>query len=469
MRRSELLPGERAGSDPGTGVFRRVLRRFDLTLFSVCAILVLDGLGASASIGAASLAWYLIVLVLFFIPYGLITAELGSTYPQQGGIHAWVGRAFGPRWAGRATWCYWACVPLGIPSVYVLFAGILSQLFLPGLGRTGIVLIAVLLTWLTVGVGLVRLELGRWVPNLGAALKALVILALGIGGIVFAARHGSANDLSVPALLPRWNAGLAFLPVVVFNFLGFELASGAGEEMRRPQRDLPAAIALSGGLIAFFYLFATLGMLLALPLDRLSLVRGIVGTLEAIFGSSGAGVTAVKTLGVGVLVTFFATMVTWTLGTNRSAAEAAREGALPEFFGRLDPVRGTPAGAALVGGCIATLVLLAYGALSTSSEGFFWSLFAFASIVFLLPYLLLFPAFLKLRQSDPATPRPYRFPGGELAAWVAAIVCLLFVVQAIAFFVWVPGLPVDWAFALPVTAGVAVTLIAGEILIRRKR
>jgi amino acid transporter len=452
----------------GNNRFRRVLRRADLTLFSICAILVLDGLSASASIGAASLAWYLIVLLFFFIPYGLITAELGSAYPDQGGIYAWIGRAFGPRWAGRATWCYWACVPLGIPSVYVLFAGILSQLFFPGLDRTGIVLAAILLTWITVAVGLIRLELGRWVPNLGAVLKAIVILALGIGGIVFAVRHGSANDLSLPALVPRWNAGLAFLPVVVFNFLGFELASGAGEEMRRPQRDLPAAIAISGGLIAFFYLFATLGMLLALPLDRLNLVQGVVGALEAIFGSSGAGGAVVKVLGVGVLTTFFATMTTWTLGTNRSAAQAAREGTLPEVFGRLDPVRKTPVGAALIGGCIATLVLLAYGVLAGTSEQYFWSLFAFASIVFLLPYLLLFPAFLKLRRTDSAAIRPYRFPGGEFPAWSAALVCLLFVIQAIVFFVWVPGLPVDWAFALPVLAGVAVTLIAGEILVRKR-
>ena len=123
--------------NPGASLFKRNLRRLDLTLFSVCAILVLDGLGASASIGAASLTWYLVTLVLFFIPYGLIIAELGTAYPGQGGIYVWIGRAFGPRSAARATWCYWVCVPLGIPSVYVLFAGILSQLFLPSTGTSG--------------------------------------------------------------------------------------------------------------------------------------------------------------------------------------------------------------------------------------------------------------------------------------------------------------------------------------------
>ena len=448
---------------------QRILRGVDLTLFSLCAILVLDGLGASAAIGPSSLIWYLVVLVLFFLPYGLITAELGAAYPVQGGLHDWIGRAFGPRWAARATWCYWVCVPLGIPSVYVLAAGIFSQLFLPGLDRRGIVLIALLLTWGTVALGVLRLELGRWVPNLGAPLKALVILALGFGGIAFALRHGPANELSLPALLPRWDAGLAFLPVVVFNFLGFELVSGASGEMRAPRRDVPRAIALSGLLIAFFYLFATLGMLLALPLAHLSLVQGIVGALEAVFGQTGAGGLVVHALGVAVLASFLATMVTWTQGTSRTAVRAAQEGSLPGILGRLDPRQATPVGAALFSGALASLVLIGYGLLGGSDDHYFWSLFAFASIVFLLPYLLLFPAFLKLRRVDPAASRPYRLPGGAWFARLAAVVCLAFVLQAIVFFVWVPGLPVDWSFSLPVSIGVALTLAVGEALIRIRR
>ncbi len=55
-----------------------------------------------------------------------------------------------------------------------------------------------------------------------------------------------------------------------------------------------------------------------------------------------------------------------------------------------------------------------------------------------------------------------------LAALIA-VVCELFILQAIVFFIWVPGQPVDWAYALPVLAGVAVTVVAGEILLRVRR
>jgi glutamate:GABA antiporter len=56
----------------GSNSFKKVLRGLDMTLFTVCAILVIDTLVPSAAIGTASISWWVITLVLFFIPYGLI-------------------------------------------------------------------------------------------------------------------------------------------------------------------------------------------------------------------------------------------------------------------------------------------------------------------------------------------------------------------------------------------------------------
>ena len=112
---------------------KRSLGVTDMTLFTVSAILLLDTLSASASIGVSSITWWVILSVFFFVPYGLISAELGTTYPEQGGIYAWVRDAFGARWGTRVTWLYWLNNVLWHASLYVLFAGIFAQMFFPDL------------------------------------------------------------------------------------------------------------------------------------------------------------------------------------------------------------------------------------------------------------------------------------------------------------------------------------------------
>lgn len=444
--------------------FRKVLHGLDMTLFTVCAILIVDQLAASAAIGVQSIFWWLLTLVLFFIPYGLITAELGSTYPQEGGIYAWVRRAFGPRWAGRTAWLWWVNVAFWMPSVYILFAGVLAELVAPDMSLATKILITLGLTWLTVGINIVALDLGKWVPNIGAVFKTVIMLAIGFGGIAYALRHGVANAFTFETLRPSWGASLAFLPVILYNFLGFELMSGAGEEMENPARDVPWAITRAGVLIAFFYIFATVGMLLALPVKDIGLIEGLTDTFRRLFGEGPAGQTAVAVLGTMALYTFLANMVTWTMGANRSAAEAAVRGDLPAVFAKLHPTYKTPASAAVLSGLVATGVLVLYGYLAKSAEDFFWTTFAFSSVVFLLPYFLLFLSFLKLRDIDANLPRPYRVPGGRFTAATLSLLCMTFILQAVVFFIYKPG-AFDMTYALAVAGGVVVTVIVGEILV----
>ena len=177
----------------------------------------------------------------------------------------------------------------------------------------------------------------------------------------------------------------------------------------------------------------------------------------------------VTAIGVGALYTFFANMVTWSLGANRTAQAAAADDELPRFFGRMHKRHSTPVGAFVAMGVVATAVIFGYGVLAQTTEDLFWSLFAFSSIVFLLPYLLLFPTFVRLRRTDPQTPRPYRMSGPLVWLRLLAAVCVLFIVQAIVFFVWVPGEPIDWSQAGPIIAGVLVTVLLGEIVIVLQR
>ncbi|GAB3312750.1 APC family permease [Haliea atlantica] len=441
----------------------KTLRQRDLVLFTVSAILLLDTLTAAASVGTPALFWWLFLGLVFFLPFAFISAEMGCSYPEQGGIYAWIRDAFGGRWASRATWCYWVNTAVWLPAIFILFAGIFAQLFAPGLALHWQILIGLGLTWLAVAVNIVTLEVGKWIPNLGAILKVLIFLTIIIGALVHVRAHGMANPLTLASITPDWSSSLQYIPAIIYGMLGFELVSAGSAEMRNPARDVPRAILISGSLILLLYTGGTLAVLAAIPTADINLVEGLVDTLRLFFAGSPAGSLLVTVLGVCALYTFFSNGVTWALGCNRAAAEAALEGELPRVFAVEHPTLGTPVGAAVLMGAVSSTVLILYGWLSVSNEDLFWALFAFSAVIFLLPYLGMLLAFLRLRETDPGHARPWRVPGGAAGAAICTWLCLLVLVLAIALFLYTPEVGVEWA----VLAGVVVTLLLGEAVIRR--
>jgi amino acid transporter len=435
-----------------------------MTLFTVSAILLLDTLAASASIGVSSITWWILLGILFFIPYGLISAELGTTYPEQGGIYAWVRDAFGPRWGTRVTWLYWLNTAIWNGAILVLFAGVFSQVFLPDLGLGAKLAMAIALNWLVVLITTFSLSIGKWVPNAGAAIKLIAFAALIVGGVAFAMRDDVrlANDFSAWSFVPEWGASATYISTIIYGMLGFELVCSASEEMKDPVRDVPRAILWSGIVIFLAYVLGTFAILAAIPVENIDLVEGLVDTLRQLFGESALGVGAAFVLGIMVMLTFFSNCVTWAIGCCRAATEAAIDGELPKFLASEHKEYGTPVGSAVVMGIITTLILLGYGLLATSNEDLFWNLFASSAVLFLLPYLGAIASFLYMRRFDPGTPRPFRVPGGMPFATTITLVCIGLLLMTILLFMYVPGEGFNW---LVVSVAIG-SILLGEAMMR---
>ena len=443
-------------------VHTKTLRQRDMVLFTVSAILLLDTLTAAASVGAPSVFWWIFLGFIFFVPFALICAEMGCAYPEQGGIYAWIRDGYGGRWASRATWCYWVNTAVWIPAIFILFAGVFKQMFFPELSLAWQIAIGIALTWLAVLVNIITLDVGKWIPNLGAILKVIIFLAIIAGAFAYVQDNGMANPLTLETLKPDWGNSLQYIPAIIYGMLGFELVSAGSDEMENPARDVPRAIFISGIIIIVLYLLGTMAVLAAIPAGDINLVEGLIDTLHLFFGGSQVGDLFVLILGIGALYTFFSNGVTWALGCNRAAAEAAQEGELPRVFAVESKKLGTPLGAAVLMGVVSTIVLVLYGFMSGSNEDLFWSLFAFSAVIFLLPYQGMLMTFIKMRIIDADHPRPYRVPGGLGMARLAAWACFAVLALSIVLFMYTPGEGMEW----PVMAGVIITLIIGEVVIR---
>lgn len=436
-----------------------------LTMFTLCAVMILDTLTASAAIGPSAFSWWVIMLAGFVLPYTLVVTELGSTWPAEGGIYDWVKRAFGTRMAARTSYLYWINVGLWMPSVYILFAGTFSSLYWPKMALHWQILLCLMLTWLTVWFcnisTSVCLKIARW----GAFAKIIVIAVLGFAGIRYFLQHGLANNFEWHNLIPHLNESSRFLPAIIYSLLGLELVASMGKMIKSPEKTMRTAMFLAAIFISALYLFGTFGILAALPVSQISLVSGIIDAMKIIFGQSEGARIILNILCVLTLFSFISNMVTWTSGSSRTAAEAAKSGELPACLGMLSRHFHTPVGANVATGVVSSLVILCYSQLASDRSDLFWIIFSFSSCIFLLPYLLLFSAWFWLRYKETETPRPYRVPGGILGQWLVAGACLLFVIQGIILFVF-PDLfdgKIDMSHSLPIVIGIIVTLLAGEL------
>src|SRR5437588_11368239 len=63
--------------------------RFDLLFFLICTLVGIDTIGSVAKNGAQGFTWLIFLAAAFFVPYALLTAELGSSYPAAGRPYVW--------------------------------------------------------------------------------------------------------------------------------------------------------------------------------------------------------------------------------------------------------------------------------------------------------------------------------------------------------------------------------------------
>lgn len=444
------------------------LKFLDIFLGMVCILFFLDTAVPVASMGPTAIFWTLVIAVVFYIPSSLVVAELGSTYPEEGGMCAWVKRAYGKRWGARMVWLYWINNAIWISSLSTFIIGVFTSIFLPDASFRTQIMLTLVFVWFLIYVCLRPINEYKWMQNAAAAIKLVMVTGLIISAIIFLTRSGGipANDFTT-MFHPDFAQAMTYFPALVYNFIGFEVICAMGNRMKNPGKDVPRATISSAFIASSLYMTTTAVLLVIIPIKDLNLVTGILDAYTRVMGNGVIARGILFIIGCLFLYTLVTQAVSWIVGASRMAAKAAKDHELPAFFAVMHPKHDTPLGTLVISGCIGTILTATYGLLATSNEDLYWTLFSFTSMICLLPYVIDFQAFLKLRKSDTVTIRPYRFPGNYFAAVAFIRFAQSILLSSIFLFVWVPGLPFDWDGTWPLLAGVGLTLITGEYLTGR--
>ena len=453
---------------------KKKFKLVDAILATVCITLVAESVAPTAAIGNSQYFWWIFLILAFCLPYGLITAELGSTFDSEGGMYYWVKKAFGAKWAGRVAWNYWINFPLWIASLAVAVTDVVAGIFEVELSIFWLLVLQLGYTWLVSLLGTARIGESKWIVNIGTFFKIAFMVALGLLGIYVYIKTGeSANPInSVTDLLPTMDlAGLSFLSVIIFNFLGFEVVATFTKDMENPKKEIPKALIIGGSLMALFYILPATGVNIAMSTADAE-VAGITDSFAILLTNLGLGADAIRVIVIAVglmfIYTMIANIVSWSFGVNSVAKYSADDGGLPKIFSRTNK-EGVPHMASILNGVVATVIVVVgiiLGNVSETASNLFWTFFSLSLVTLLVGYIPVFPAFLKLRKTD-NTERAYKVPGGKfvlnLMTWVPFVLLILGVV-----FTLFGDFSAEYINEnMPLIIGVVVSFIIEEILVAR--
>jgi amino acid transporter len=400
----------------------RSLRRYDMLLFTVCALVGLDTLGTVASNGPQGFTWLILLAALFVLPYALVMAEVGSAFTQEGGPYEWTKLAFNRFHGAVAAVLYWVTNPLWVGGslAFIATEAWSSNLSHISSGSFGDYLFKFLFIWFSIGVAIVALRRGKWIPNAGAVLRLVVMGFFTFTLILYAIDHG-VHGFPVKELKPTGLVFFSLVPILLFNYVGFELQNGAAEEMDNPQRDVPMAVLGSAITGVALYAIPLFGILLVLPESAVTGIGGFLDAVTKVFTVYGG---AAHALGDVMALCFIGALLTsgavWMIGSDRILAVAAYDGAFHPFFARFNRRLGTPVRVNTLSGILSTaFMIVAVAAFKGGTDSKFVVVLDIAISTTLISYLWIFPAALKLRFNHGHVPRPYRVPGGDRGMTIA--------------------------------------------------
>ena len=142
-----------------------------MSLLTVAAVLSLRNLPSEAEYGYSVIFYITMAAICFFVPSALVSAELASSWPQDGGVYLWVKEAFGPKWGFVAVFMQWVENLPWFPAVLTFVASSIAYVVNPAWAQNRwFVLITIwIMLWLATFLNFRGMRLSAWLSSSGAA------------------------------------------------------------------------------------------------------------------------------------------------------------------------------------------------------------------------------------------------------------------------------------------------------------
>ncbi|GAA1673506.1 APC family permease [Glycomyces endophyticus] len=373
--------------------------------------------------GLAAVFLYLLPAIVFLLPTSLVSAELASGW--NGGVYKWVSEGISAPMGFLAVWCQFAMTIFYYPSLLAYVASTLAYVFDPSLASNGLWTAAVIMVcfWSGVFVSSQGTKSVAGLSSLGLIIGTLLpgVILVVLGTVFLGQGNEPAAPMDSDHLLPAW-AGLASLVLIVNNFLsysGMEMNAVHVSSLRKPGREFPRSMFLAVALVLLIFILPALAISWVVPASEISLTSGVMQAFDAVFGQFGL-TWMTPLLGIMLVIASLGGMLTWLAGPSKGLLLVSRKyGYLPLGLQKLNK-HGVQQNLLVIQGLITTVIALLYAFIPDVSSAY-WILSVITTQVYLVVYLLMFIAAMRLRRIRPDHPRGFRAPALHLLCVVGLL------------------------------------------------
>src|SRR3982750_1373793 len=267
---------------------RKPLGLFDLVLTQILFIVGSSWVGAAAKLGQAHLFFWLLAIVLFYIPQAAVVIYLNRQMPLEGGIYQWAKLGFSEFAGFIVAWNLWllsiTVIALGgmFVTTNISYAIGPGAAWMPENKWCGALISAALVGGL--GWACVRgLSLGKWVHNIGAFAMFVVYASLIFLPLLGLARGELKTYQPLQFALPAMSLFYCFnifSKLAVGALSGFEYVAILAGETRAPARDIGRSVLIASPVIALAFILGTSSVLAFVGSNAIDLIGPVPQTLR---------------------------------------------------------------------------------------------------------------------------------------------------------------------------------------------
>jgi amino acid transporter len=408
-------------------------------LITFAAIMSIRNFPTQSEVGWQLIFFCLLAFIIYLIPASLVSAELATGWPQEGGVYVWVKEAFGEKWGFMAIWLQWFQMTIGMISILTFIAATFSYIINPELANNKLYLFIciVILWWGLTFLNFRGLKAYTRISSISVILGTFIpaaILLIGGAWYIFSGQPVQLTlQPTITDLIPDFSSlsNLTLLVTFVFLFIGIEMTANHAQDINNVKKNYPLGIFTVGLIITGVSIIGGLIVALLVPAGNINLLSGIMQTFEIIFADPQLS-WLVLLIALLIAIGAIGQVSTWILGPVRGLFVTAKKGMLPPLLQKKNK-NDIPVNMLILQGVLVTFWGAVYALAPGGVNSSFWMLVALTTTVYIVMYFLMYAAAIKLRYTRPDVPRSFKIPGGKAGMWLVGgfgflMMALLFVV-----------------------------------------